>query len=158
MAEKVPQPNLTSPPPRDDEGGHHHQFPAPPPTYDQSMMLKTNEVLSSPPSAAADGVYPPHVVGQPQIIYVRPVAIPAKEIPDHLIMAILATVFCCLPFGIVGIVRAAECKAQRATGNRELAVKNSKAARKWSLWSIGCGVCLFAAYLIFVYCTPHDRY
>ena len=38
----------------------------------------------------------------------EPVAGPPPYVPNHLVWAILVTIFCCLPFGIVSIVYAAQ--------------------------------------------------
>jgi len=109
-----------------------------PPPYSQAMLPGAQQQqpgvggMSSP-------VYGFAQQQQPGVIYVRATPIPKHEAPDHLVMAILATICCCLPLGIVAIVKASECKAQRSAGNRDLAVKNSRAARKWGLWSIGIG-------------------
>jgi len=112
-------------------GGDGDGSPLPPP-YSQlpSVVVTANKAGPQPgPQATTNVVYQ----------FVAPPEVPAREAPDHLVMAILATVFCCLPLGVVGIVRASECKAQRAVGNRELALAHSRAAKTWSLWAILLG-------------------
>ncbi len=42
---------------------------------------------------------------------------PAEEIPNCLVQAILVTAFCCLPFGIVSIVFAAQVNGKVAAGD-----------------------------------------
>ena len=67
---------------------------APPPPYDQAM---------APPVA------PPVTMAQPGGVvyqYVAPTQISPDEAPDHMVMAILATICCCLPLGVVAIVKA----------------------------------------------------
>merc|ERR1712136_417582 len=79
-----------------------------PPSYNESvgqpstLPLPTYPLPSAnPPVVVTDipnpGMTP--VVGQPQIIYVQAPVIPEEEAPDHLVMAILVTVCCCLPLG-----------------------------------------------------------
>ena len=58
-----------------------------------------------------------------------PLAQPPK---NWLVEAILVTIFCCLPFGIVGIVKAADVNSKFAAGNYAGAVESSQAAAKWT--------------------------
>lgn len=59
--------------------------------------------------------------------------IPSTPVPNHLVWAILATVFCCLPFGIVSIVYASQVDGLRMSGNRLGAMDASEKARNWAL-------------------------
>jgi hypothetical protein len=49
---------------------------------------------------------------------------------NYLIESILVTIFCCMPFGIVGIVFAAQVNAKFDAGDYEGALKASKEANK----------------------------
>jgi len=60
---------------------------------------------------------------------------PVETVPNHLVWAILTTIFCCLPFGIVAIVFAAQVNSLFQAGNYDKAVEYSKKARTWSLVS-----------------------
>lgn len=62
-----------------------------------------------------------------------PAAGPAPYIPTHLIWAILATVFCCLPFGIIAIVFAAQTSSRLDMGDYTGARRCSDTAFKWCL-------------------------
>ena len=42
---------------------------------------------------------------------------PQADIPTYLVQSILVTVFCCLPFGIVGIVFASQVSSKLAAGD-----------------------------------------
>lgn len=56
--------------------------------------------------------------------------------PDnYLVWAILVTVLCCLPFGIVAIVKAANVNPAWYAGRREEALRNSESAKKWCIYS-----------------------
>lgn len=57
--------------------------------------------------------------------------------------SILATIFCCLPLGIVGIVYAAKVNSLFAAGNYELAVRASNDAKRWTFISVIVGLVLF---------------
>lgn len=51
---------------------------------------------------------------------------------NWLVESILVTLFCCLPFGIVGIVNAANVNARFDSGDVEGAMRASKEAGKWT--------------------------
>ena len=57
-----------------------------------------------------------------------------------LVESILATIFCCLPFGIAGIVNAAKVESKFARGDLEGAERASANAKKWTLISAALGV------------------
>jgi Tfp pilus assembly protein PilE len=59
-----------------------------------------------------------------------------EQIKSHLVWAILATIFCCLPLGIVAIVNAAQVNKFKAEGDLAKAYKSSRNARMWSLISL----------------------
>lgn len=67
--------------------------------------------------------------------------------PDNcLVWAILSTLFCCLPFGIVSIVYASKVDSEWALGNFDEAEDAAKKARTWAI--VSAAVCLFIrAYL-----------
>ena len=71
--------------------------------------------------------------------------------PDsYLVWAIVATVLCCLPFGIVGIVYAAQVDSKWATGDWLGAKAASDKARTWSYVSIGAGLVVVVAYVVII--------
>lgn len=65
-----------------------------------------------------------------------------QNVPNYLVQAILVTIFCCLPFGIVGIVFAAQVNGKLSAGDYQGAVQASQNAKKWTMlgfW-IGLGI------------------
>lgn len=56
-------------------------------------------------------------------------------VPHYLAQAILTTLFCCLPFGIVSIVFAAQVNGKLAAGDRVGALQSSQNAKAWA-WLI----------------------
>jgi len=71
--------------------------------------------------------------------------------PDNnLVWAILTTLFCCLPFGIVAIVNASKVDSLYATGQYAEAQRAADNAKKWSIWAAAVGVIAIVAYLVFV--------
>jgi hypothetical protein len=67
-------------------------------------------------------------------------------VPNHLLWAILTTLFCCLPMGIVSIVYAVKVDRHRADGDLQAARAASRAAGQWAFWS--AAVCVILLFLI----------
>lgn len=72
--------------------------------------------------------------------------------PDNnMVWAILSTVMCCMPLGIVSIVKASQVNSLWFQGFHAEAHRAADEARKWAMWSaISSGV-LIALYLVFVF-------
>lgn len=62
--------------------------------------------------------------------------------------SILVTVFCCLPFGIAGIVFASKVSSLYAAGNYEAALQASKDAGKWMKIGFIVGLVVIVLYLL----------
>ncbi|MBB5886611.1 CD225/dispanin family protein [Xanthomonas sp. LMG 8992] len=56
-------------------------------------------------------------------------------VPNNLVWAILSTLFCCLPLGIVSIVYASQVDGRRAAGDIAGAREASRKAGLWAMWS-----------------------
>lgn len=65
--------------------------------------------------------------------------------------SILVTIFCCLPFGIAGIVFAAKVSSLYAAGQYEEAVEASNNAAKWTKIGFFVGLAVMAIYMIFLF-------
>lgn len=74
---------------------------------------------------------------------------PAK-IQNYLVHSILATVLCCLPAGIVGIVYASQVNGKLAAGDIAGAQKASQNARLWTIISVVAGLVFGAIYFVFL--------
>jgi Interferon-induced transmembrane protein/GYF domain 2 len=59
------------------------------------------------------------------------------QVPNHLAKAIISTLLCCLPLGVVAIVYAAKVDSLARTGNIAEAEDASQKASMWANWSIG---------------------
>ena len=72
--------------------------------------------------------------------------------PDtNLVWAILCTVLCCLPLGIVAIVKSSSVEKLWYQGRHEEALKASKDAKKFSIWGAviaGIGIALYIIILL----------
>ena len=70
---------------------------------------------------------------------------------NWLVESILVTIFCCLPFGIVGIVNAAQVNSRYATGDHDGAVRASQEAAKWTKLGFWIGIAVLICYIIAVF-------
>ncbi len=69
--------------------------------------------------------------------------------PDNfLAWSILATIFCCLPFGIVAIVKSSKVDKLWYVGDYEGAWDAAKSARTWFWWSFALGLVFEITYLL----------
>ena len=62
------------------------------------------------------------------------------EIPNYLVPAILSTVFCCLPLGVVAIIFSTQVNSKLATGDTAGAMESSRKAKMFMMISVGVGV------------------
>lgn len=72
------------------------------------------------------------------------------NVPNYLVQSILVTIFCCLPFGIVAIINAAQVNGKLAAGDIAGAMAASKSASKWSWIAFGCGVAFSIIYFVLI--------
>ena len=71
--------------------------------------------------------------------------------PDNnLVWAILCTVLCCLPLGIVSIIKASKVKDLWAHGDHIGAQKAADEAKKYAIWGALVGVIFIVLYVIVV--------
>ena len=63
-----------------------------------------------------------------------------QNVSSHLAPAILVTIFCCLPLGIVAIVYAAQASGRLKDGDLNGAVAASKKAKTWCWVAFGLGL------------------
>ena len=71
------------------------------------------------------------------------------QVPNYLVQAILVTIFCCLPFGIVSIVFAAQVNGKVALGDYAGAIESSSKAKTWAWVSLGVGLAGFLIWIPF---------
>jgi hypothetical protein len=69
-------------------------------------------------------------------------------VPNYLVQSILATLFCCMPAGIVAIVFAAQVNGKLAAGDIAGAQHASKNAKTWTWVSFGVGIGVVVMYLL----------
>ena len=73
-----------------------------------------------------------------------------EYIPNHLVWAILSTLFCCLPLGIVSIVYASQVDGKRSVGDIAGAREASDKAKFWAMLSAGLMLIPLVLYLLFI--------
>lgn len=71
------------------------------------------------------------------------------HVPNHLVWAILSTLFCCLPFGIVAIVFAAQVNSKLQAGDVAGALESSRKAKIWCWASVAGWLVVCVIYLLF---------
>lgn len=69
--------------------------------------------------------------------------------PDnYLALAIISTIFCCLPFGVVSIVYATQVESLYLQGRYEEAVDKSNKAFKWAIASAATIAAIVMLYVL----------
>ena len=68
--------------------------------------------------------------------------------PNYLVWAILSTIFCFLPLGIVSIVFSAQVNSKWSMGDVAGAQRASELAKKLTIWTVVVGVIFNIAVLI----------
>lgn len=72
---------------------------------------------------------------------------PAGQQPDnYLVWSILVTLFCCLPLGIVAIVKSTQVSGLWAQGRYAEAQAAADSAKKFVMWSVIAGVIVIVIY------------
>lgn len=72
----------------------------------------------------------------------------SKAVSNYLVQAILCTIFCCLPFGIVAIVYAAQVNGKVDAGDMAGAQAASKNAKTWCWVAFGVGLAGILIYVV----------
>ncbi|MEJ6791858.1 MAG: CD225/dispanin family protein [Lacinutrix sp.] len=69
---------------------------------------------------------------------------------NYLALAIISTIACCMPLGIVSIIYSTKVDSAYNDGNYELAESSSKKAKNWGIAGLSTGVIAIVLYLIFI--------
>lgn len=106
-----------------------------------SICINCGRSLAAAPPATQSYTPPPPASG--------PSAYGGARVPNYLVQSILVTFCCCLPFGIVAIIFAAQVNSKLAAGDYAGAVAASNSARKWCWVAFGVGLLIQALIWIF---------
>lgn len=74
---------------------------------------------------------------------------PGPPPENYLVWAILCTVLCCLPLGIVSIIKSTQVNSKWQLGDYEGARQASEEAKKFATWGAIAGGVVVVLYLIF---------
>lgn len=81
------------------------------------------------------------------------------KMPDtYLVWSILATIFCCLPFGIAGIVNAIKVSEAYEVGNYMEAEKYSQKAEQWSRIAAMSGIAILLLIIVIILIIVFSNY
>jgi hypothetical protein len=69
---------------------------------------------------------------------------------NNLVWSILATLFCCLPFGIVSIVHATRVDNLWNMGDYAGAQQEAGKAKSWAVYSAVIGIVVSVLYIVFI--------
>lgn len=101
-------------------------------TWNQEGALNCGNCGNPMPGAYAANVPPP----MPQTVQ------------NHLVEAILVTLCCCMPFGIVSIVYAAQVNPKLQAGDIQGALQASRNAKNWAWAGFGSGLAIGVIYFL----------
>ncbi len=87
--------------------------------------------------------YPPPAPGGPGSY-----GVPPAPPPNHLVWAILTTIFCCLPLGVVSIVFASQVNSKWQMGDAAGAHDASNKAKQFAIWAAILGAVAVVVYVI----------
>lgn len=72
--------------------------------------------------------------------------------PDNgMVWAILTTLFCCLPFGIIAIVKASNVNSLWMAGNYDAAYAAAKSSKNWSIAAACSGLAFTIIYCVLIF-------
>lgn len=71
-----------------------------------------------------------------------------SEVPNYLIPAILSTVLCCLPLGVISIIFATQVNGKVASGDMAGAMEASKKAKMFMFIAVGLGVLTWVCVIV----------
>ena len=77
-----------------------------------------------------------------------PSASEASSVQNYMIPAILSTIFCCVPLGVVSIVFAAQVNSKVASGDMAGALESSKKAKMFMFIAVGLGVLTYGIVIV----------
>lgn len=102
----------------------------------------------APPPPLAYG-YPSQPAAPPHAPF-QPGQVPPP--PDNnLVWGILATLLCCLPLGVVSIIKASNVSTLWYQGQYAAAHESAQAAKKWAIWSAAASGSVMVLYFVVIF-------
>lgn len=75
---------------------------------------------------------------------------PTTPPDNNLVWAILCTILCCLPLGIVAIIKSSNVNTLWAQGNYEAAQKAADDAKKYAIWGAAIALIGIVLYVLII--------
>lgn len=72
----------------------------------------------------------------------------SEVISNHIAFAVITTLFCCMPFGIIAIVYSSQVNTKVALGDLEGARLASEKSKKWCIVALCSGIVVGIIYFI----------
>ena len=113
-----------------------------------SICANCGRPLASPPPPPLAQSYVPPPQPPPAYGQGSSGASPVASVPNYLVPSILVTLCCCLPFGIVAIVYAAQVNSKLAAGDVGGATVASRNARMWCIIAALTGVIVSVLWIV----------
>ncbi len=116
-----------------------------PSNYVEDAAMGTRMLASAVPGLVFP-VAAPSVANYPRAGYSETY----EKVENHLVKAILTTLFCCMPVGIAAIVYASQVDGHARSGNLAAARESARKANMWANISIGCILAYVGIYVIVI--------
>lgn len=134
-----------SPPgPQDDDGERRDAVP--PERQRQAGPPPPHPAEQGPPAWTA----PPAGGAAPPPPRTPPAGGPGPPPPNFLVWAIVVTVLCCLPLGVVSIVYASQVNTKWAQGDADGARQSAARAKTFAIWGAAVGAVVIVLWLLYV--------
>ncbi len=67
--------------------------------------------------------------------------------PTYLAWALISTILCCIPFGVIALIQSSKVQSQWQQGDYNGAMRASKSAKDWSIASFASGFFIYGLYI-----------
>jgi hypothetical protein len=131
-------------------------YPPPAPHFEPEPHQMQSPPIQSPPVQSAPiqstPIQTPPITGPGASPYVPPTAHlgsgAGADIPNYLPWAIIATILCCMPTGIVSIIYASRANSAKAMGDIAGARKAAGTAKTWLIVSVVAALLVGVLYIV----------
>ena len=122
--------------------------PQQPPQYQQPQYQQPPQYQQQPPQYQQQPPQYQQPYQQPYQQAYQPVQQPPMKPDNYLVWAILSTILCCLPLGIVAIVYSSKVDGLYNQGDYAGAQEAADNAKKWAMWSAIISIVILVLYFI----------
>ena len=122
--------------------------PQQPPQYQQPQYQQPPQYQQQPPQYQQQPPQYQQPYQQPYQQAYQPGQQPPMTPDNYLVWAILSTILCCLPLGIVAIVYSSKVDGLYNQGDYAGAQEAADNAKKWAMWSAIISIVILVLYFI----------